>query len=137
MNNLYLPVLVGLVGLLAFVGFWCLLLVVLSTVSGWRRLARSFATRRLPAGRAFGWQSARVGWVSYNSCLRLHAAADGLFIQPLLPFRLAHRLLFIPWSELRDGQRRRLLGVDFTHFVLARPAGFRLALPSRVVEGRG
>jgi hypothetical protein len=134
LDHTSLIVLVAALAAVVMLGFWCLMLWTLSRISGWQQLASRYATHRLPAGRRFAWQSARLGWLGYNNCMSMHASVDGLFIQPWAVFRLAHPPLLIPWTELRNGRKRRSFGIDWMDFQLQNPPGFKLALPARVVQ---
>jgi hypothetical protein len=85
--------------LVAFVPVWALVCWVLSSLSGWGRLAeryragsRARAQRKLTGGR--------VGGVAYSGCLYVSGDAHGLSVSVLLLFRVAHPPLFIPWTKL-------------------------------------
>ena len=92
-----------------FVAFWCAICLTLSTVGGWRTLARAYRASRPFTGQRLHLRSALFGSVGYNGCLTLGANAEGLFISVLFPFRLGHPPLFIRWSEVENmGQTRQL-----------------------------
>lgn len=74
----------------------------LSQLAGWHRLAQHFEAKSPPVGHRHWIESGKVGWVSYNNCLTIHAGPDGLHLATWLPFRFGHPPLLIPWRELRN-----------------------------------
>jgi len=80
------------------------LMWVLSRLSGWDWLARRFSETGVFYGESWRWQSARFrGWFSYNNCLKVGASSEGLHLEVmriLIPFRLFHPPLTIPWNEI-------------------------------------
>lgn len=92
-----------------FIGFWCLILWLLSHMGGWARLAHEFAASQPPAGDRFGMQSIRVGWVNYNNCVVIHSSEAGLHIQTWRLFVVAHPPIFLPWSALKKVSQGRVL----------------------------
>jgi hypothetical protein len=39
-------------------------------------------------------------WAKYNGCLIVGANQEGLYLSILLPFRIGHSPLFIPWKDV-------------------------------------
>ena len=85
----------------AFAGMWCLVLRLLSWMSGWTRLASQFQHTRPFEGNTYGFQSARMNGVNFNGVLVMGASKKGFYLVPILPFRLFHKPLLIPWNELQ------------------------------------
>lgn len=85
---------------LFFVGLWCFVLFILSHASGWRRLAGRFEAARPFRGELLRFQSARLNWVNFRSALEIGADERGLYLVPMVLFRVFHRPLLIPWSEI-------------------------------------
>ena len=88
-----------------------LLMWSLARLSGWRRLAARYpGTTAAPAPRPrFGYAVFR-GWIGYNGGLVLTADTRGLYVSAM-PIVLApwHPPIFIPWGELTEIRRRRIL----------------------------
>lgn len=79
----------------------CASFLLISRISGWSLLARRFRATEPFCGDTWGWQSARFrGWFGYNHCLTIGASQEGLYLSVMLPFRLLHPALLIPWREI-------------------------------------
>lgn len=102
-----------------FAGMWTGISYLLSRLSGWRALAERYRTGAAPEGKRLAWTSGRIGSVSFRSCLNLTLAPAGLFIVPLLPFRLFMPPLLIPWSEIRFAGFTKMFFVEFSCFRLS------------------
>jgi hypothetical protein len=79
---------------------WLLALNLAAWISGWRSLARSYATDAPTTGQAFSYQSGRLGYSNYGSCLHFVSGPAGLALSVLFAFRPGHRPLFVPWSDV-------------------------------------
>jgi hypothetical protein len=121
---------------LALAVFWCAIVIMLSILSGWRRLAQSYATDLAPRGTAFLCQSGYVGFVAYRNCLSARVASEGLFLSVLWPFRPGHKTLLIPWSAIHDEEPRQVFWLQFTRFQIGTPSIGRLQLPAKVLEAQ-
>jgi hypothetical protein len=118
-----------------FVGMWCAVSLILSTLGGWRRLAESFPARGEPSGRRFSMQGGRVGPVKYGGCLTIYSSPEGLYLSVWLPFRLGHPPLFIPWDAVRNATARRSFWAERIVFDVGSPSVATLQLPTKVFEG--
>ncbi|QNI36694.1 hypothetical protein [Edaphobacter albus] len=100
------PFYVPLLALFCFVAFWCVANFGVSRISGWHTLAKRFTATSEPYGefRSVGpWFLTvyfRGSWLKYGSIVRLRAAHDALYLSILLPFRIGHPPLCIPWNEI-------------------------------------
>jgi hypothetical protein len=105
------------------------LMWVLSWLSGWSQLTRRFSAKDPFRGETWRWQSARFrGWCSYNNCLTVGASQEGLYlaVMPILiPFRLFHPPLMIPWREIDVETGKAVFGFYDT-------AQFRIGVEERV-----
>ena len=100
-----------------FVVLWCLILGILSMISGWRKLASIYPKQ--PSDRAY-WRymcSGKLGGLffngSYRSCLSIGRDDHYLHLKPLFLLALFHPQISIPLNEIRhDGSvllgRKRL-----------------------------
>ena len=87
--------------LLAIAVQWCLVVSLISLMSGWRALSGRFRAQQPFMGQKWSWQYARMrGSARYNGCLTLGSDSMGLFMDVMRLFRPGHPALFIPWTEI-------------------------------------
>ena len=80
-------------------------LILLGRIGGWATLAQRYhASGPTPASATRG-VSGRVGGLSYRNNLVVGMDDHGLYLAPMLPFRLGHAPLHIPWSAIQAQQR--------------------------------
>ncbi len=86
---------------------WFAILFIASR-NGWRRFAMAFHTRGRPPGRRFRATSARFGSgvAPYVEVVQVTFTAEGLYINPTLPFRVFHRPFLVPWSRIESIKRK-------------------------------
>jgi len=118
-----------------FLGMWCAVSLVLSTLGGWRRLAESFPARGQPSGRRFVMQGAKVGLVHYSGCLTICSSPEGLYLSVWLPFRLGHPPLLIPWHAVHNATIRRFLWIERVAFDVGSPSVTTVELSKKIFEG--
>jgi hypothetical protein len=121
------------------VGFplvWCAVVLLLSYVGGWQRMAAVYATDKPPRGRSFAWVSARIGFVNYRNCLHVHVAPEGLHLATPWLFRIGHRPLLVPWSAVHGERSRRFLWLQVVDFEVGQPRLARVQLPQKVFDAR-
>ena len=105
--------------------FWLFLALVwtgaswlISLLSGWRRLSKTYPARLPFTGKHWWFQSAEMRWTShYGGCLIVGGNHEGLHLSVLLPFRIAHPPLFIPWSDISTREQKSRF--SFTRVELA------------------
>lgn len=108
-----------------FVALW-LLVCFLIAQSGWNRL-REFAITSRPQGRTFWMESASIGSPRYKGALIVVVAREGLFLQPILPFRAFHAPLLIPWRVFASWREEKSFWLSTTAFSI-RPANNQTVL---------
>jgi hypothetical protein len=113
---------------------WTGISFLLSWLSGWRSLAERYRTGGAPDGERISWTSARIGSVSFRSCLNLTLAPAGLFLVPLLPFRMFMPPLLIPWADVRFEGFTRMLFMELACFRLGGGQGPVFAVFRRTGE---
>lgn len=119
--------------LIAFPLMWCGVLWFLAYLGGWSKLAENYRAETLEQGTAFRMRSGKVGIVNYGSCLTLTVCDSGLGLAVMLPFRIGHPPLFIPWSEFHDVCEKRFMFVlPFLQANVGKPPVARLQLPAWV-----
>jgi hypothetical protein len=103
-----------------FATLWTGISFLIAKAGGWALLAARFRLNSTFVGEKWSMQSAAMRFgVSYNNCLTVGANNVGLFVQPMILFRLWHPPLFVPWSEIRVSPKRKLLW-DFMEYRLGR-----------------
>ncbi len=83
-----------------FALFWNFALQLTSSMSGWRTLARDYASAASITGQTFSFRSGRLGYMNYGTCLQFVSGPAGLAISVLFIFRPGHEPLFVPWSDV-------------------------------------
>lgn len=102
---------------LFFAGLWLGVLYLLSAIGGWGTLARYYPAVASAEGERFRFQSAQLGWVSYNNCVNVTVSPAGLRLSVLAPFRFGHRPISVPWQGIRVELRRSwLMSVGIIRF---------------------
>jgi hypothetical protein len=86
--------------------FVCSVSFLISFLTGWFALTRRFKKQSEPYGEVrsagpFFYTVYMRGWSHYSSVIRLMAASDALYMSILLPFRIGHPPLRIPWDEIQ------------------------------------
>ena len=78
-------------------------------MSGWRRLAERFHHPKPFEGSYYRFQTAHMTGVRFGGVLEIGVGETGLYLVPMILFRLFHPPLLIPWSELRAAPVKRFL----------------------------
>ena len=96
-----LPLFIGLLVAIAYVLFWCGLMLATGRLSGWSVLGRRFRARQRFQGKCWYFQHAQFRWaINYSGALTVGANETGLYLSPWAIFRVGHPRLFIPWGEM-------------------------------------
>lgn len=83
------------------IGQFLLVFYVIALISGWRLLAQRFRAQSPFLGVKWKRQSGYMRGIGhYNNCLTIGADSSGLFIVLMIPFRMWHPPLLIPWTEI-------------------------------------
>ncbi len=112
-----------------FVFMWCLVVAIISFISGWFELSKRFRLVNRFEGASDGMQSGQMRWhANYRNCLTLGANQEGLYLATMFLVRFMHPPLLVPWSQIRVSRKQRwLLGVSVTLTL-----GRELAIPLRI-----
>jgi|SRR5580692_8863308 hypothetical protein len=124
------------IALLGSLGFGALLQVLISRMGRWHRLAESYATNEPPMGKRFWMQSAAFQNANYSNCVTIYTSEQGLYLSLMLPFRLGHPPLLIPWREIHEVGRRRFLWMERVIVEVGSLSLATVNLPQKVFEGR-
>lgn len=114
-------------GLAAFVGFWCLVVKLISLMA-WQQLATSFRVAALPPGPQWPLGHARLGIVSYKNALNMVVTPQGLGLAPGALFRIGHPPVLVPWSAVGPFQAKKSLWLTYYTTPIRTPAGGSIAL---------
>ena len=100
--------------LAGFVVFWCIVVALVSWLTGWAILARRFRAQSEPNGdvRTAGPWLLTIYmrfWTHYGGIVKMTAASDALYLRIMFLFRPGHPPLRIPWSEIGFSRTRYLL----------------------------
>mgnify|MGYP001611718182 CR=1 FL=1 len=107
------PAVIAVLVVAGVVAWTVFLVFVLSRLTGWATLARHYATDAEPAGERLTWEGARLkSWGFYNSCLVVILSERGLYLATFRPFRIGHRPLLIPWSNVHHVRDGTILGQE-------------------------
>lgn len=99
---------------------------VISQLGGWASLARRFKAEGPFIGERWNWQSAQFrGWCNYNNSLSIGANPNALYMAAIVPFRLFHPPLIIPWPEIEVETGKMFFGLCDT-------ARFRIGIEERI-----
>ena len=115
------------------IAVWVAILNVLARVGGWIALAEVYPAAGGFEGDRWWFQSAQMRWrVNYGGVLTVGASPRGLYLSVLLPFRIAHPPLFIPWADISASERKGL-AAGYVELRFRRAPG----IPLRVMERLG
>jgi hypothetical protein len=127
---------------IAFMALWSLILLILSSLGGWRELALWYRAAALPpeAERKSGVSLAMGrGWmkVSYRSGVQLGVTPDGIGLKPILVLGLFHPPLFLPFGEMDVRFEKKFIG-RYYRLTPNRSQAMAILLPGRIgdwIEG--
>ncbi len=128
------PLLIAIAFFTFFVGMWCAIMLLLSRLGGWHRLAQQFPAPAERRGTRFGMQSAKVGWVSYGNCVTIHAAPDGIFLEVWPLFRLGHAPLLLPWHAMHNIRVNQILWLSLVSVDIGEPRITTIQLSKKVFD---
>jgi hypothetical protein len=110
MSETSLVILIIPVFIVCFGMFWSLIVLLISRLAGWAKLARQYPARGPATGRTFAMRSARFGLLgSYRNCLTVTLSLAGIHMQPMIVFRIGHDPILIPWNAVVGLSRRDLM----------------------------
>jgi hypothetical protein len=101
-----------------FVALWVVVSILMSHLSGWRRLAQHYPAAATPEGRSL-WVGLVLRWVAYRGIVRLKTGHSHLHFSVALPWRIAHPPFSVPWGDI-SGVPDRYWGFPAVRFTIAR-----------------
>lgn len=113
----------------AFAAMWIGISFSLATRGGWKELAVHYpAPASLVIPRFY--TGGRVGDVAYSGCLGVGADHRGLALNVMLPFRLWHAPLWIPWDVIEVSTTKRFW-TEYVVFDIQAGRRFRLEVMTK------
>lgn len=117
-----------------FAALWTLISFAISAASGWYKLSKRFRAEQEPSGPVLSvgplfyivYMRFRA---RYSFVIRMTAAEDALYLSVLLPLRLFHPPLRIPWNEVEAAPSKFF----FRHYVVL-TLGAQERIPMRITE---
>lgn len=133
---MWLPVFIVLGFVIIFPLFWCGVVLLISYVGDWSSLKKKYAAPKgqQPFGEVHGGVFGWVGLSRYKFTLTVHLTPEGFFLENSPFFRVGHPRLFIPWSEVKERQRRQVLVWDMMVLTIGDPKVGKIALPAKLFE---
>ena len=93
---------------LLFLFLWVMILIFLSRLGGWSRLAREYRFYGEFRGQKLRLQSIRMRrGTKYNNCINIGVNMQGLYLSVFFLCRPGHPALFIRWSDITVEERKR------------------------------
>ena len=119
-----------------FIALWSGVVLLMSLLGGWRRLARRYRTTERPSGgRSVPYVTGMVGMSRYKRLLNVTTNERGMFVEIRWIFRMGHPTLFIPWADIRNAHKINLFYWEFIAFDIGNPKVASMRLPSQVFDG--
>jgi hypothetical protein len=92
--------------LFLFAGGWCLACFKISRL-GWNDWAQIYRCNRPLTGKLYSGRSGRFSFQgSYSRILNVRLCAEGIGLSVMLPWRVGHPPLLVPWSKVIGVEER-------------------------------
>jgi hypothetical protein len=65
--------------------------------------------------------SAKINSANYNNSLILKYNEDGIYLKPIILFRLFHKPILIPWREIKEVRDKNILFFSFKDLIVGQP----------------
>lgn len=128
-----IPILVGVLLPILFVGIWLFVVTILGLVSGWFALARRYPDRPEAAILTMPYQQGYMGPSAHmNGVLRYSTCPSGLRIGIMRIFGPFSRDFFVPWSEMSIARRDAWLAGSMVEFRFGSTG--RLTIPAYIAD---
>ena len=103
-----------------FIGMWVLVEFIISKM-GWSGLASKYKSDTEFIGNRIGIISASINFANYRNVLILKYNDEGIYLKPIILFRLFHPPILIPWSEIKEVRDKRILLFHLKQFIIGDP----------------
>jgi hypothetical protein len=103
--------------------FWSAVVLLISRVGWWHRLAADYACPTAPQGESHSGQTGVLGLARYKFTLTVTLAESGLHFQVAWPFRIGHPALLVPWSDVASVETGTWFGFRVATIRLSKKTG--------------
>jgi hypothetical protein len=117
-----------------FIALWVGIVMLMSLIGGWRRLARLYRAERPAGGNATPYVTGMIGMARYKRLLTVTTNENGMFIEIRWIFRIGHPPLFLPWRDIRNARKIHLFYWEFVGFDIGNPKVASMRLPSQIFD---
>ncbi|MEO8406333.1 MAG: hypothetical protein ABI480_17115 [Chitinophagaceae bacterium] len=103
-----------IIGMLALISF------IISKM-GWDDLYANYPASTEFSGQRIGIITAAVNNANYKNSLVLKYNEEGIYLRPVLIFRLFHKPILIPWKEIKEVRQKKILIFSYTELIIGNP----------------
>jgi hypothetical protein len=103
-----------------FIGMWLLVTFIISK-TGWTDLVANYRYDNAFTGTRVGIISAAINKANYNNSLVLKYNEDGIYLKPILLFRLFHSPVLIPWKEIKEVRDKKIFFYTYRELIVGQP----------------
>lgn len=114
-----------------FIFLWALISYGVSFIGGWHKAQKVYGRTYQQADKEYYFCSGRIGLAKYSNSLIFGTNKEGLFICPLLLFRIGHKTLFFPWSDITVC-REKMLVFSYINLNFLRVSDFTVCISARL-----
>ena len=119
--------------ILFFIILWICVCKLISTIGGWRILARDYQAHASFDGQKLWFKSVTMRrWTNYSNCVNISANKYGLYLSVLMIFRIGHLPLFFPWTDISTEAVTRHLLPDIVKFNFTKQPDVPIILSKRL-----
>lgn len=109
-NQSFLVLFLIAITVVASVAIWMGVVWLFSRLGKWQKLASVYAVQNLQTipedaeKRMINFLT--MGFTQYKGVVRIFATSQGIFLRPIFIFKYRHPLLFIPWRDIEEQEKR-------------------------------
>ena len=121
--------------LILFLVLWIGICMLISIISGWWELSKTYRANFPFNGRKLRMKSATMRWgTNYGGCLTIGANREGLHLAIFPIFRVYHPPLFIPWIDISTENRKQLIFFKSVRFSFRKNSNIHLIFSEKLAE---
>jgi len=114
----------------AIIGMLALITFVLSRM-GWSDLVARYEFKGVFSGTKIGIVSATINNVNYNGSMILKYNDEGMYLHPVILYRLFHKPVLIPWADIKEVRDRQILFLSIKELSIGNPLVARISLQEK------
>ena len=88
---------------------------------GWADLQAKYETTDQFIGNRIGIISISINSMNYNNSIILKYNEEGIYLRPVLLFRIFHKPILIPWKEIIEVRDKKILFLDLKELIIGNP----------------